>query len=357
MVAVLLDSGYNNSVWCKKIYDSLTEQLRQKRITFCEIFDVCPSNIDTVFVIASNLNWMTTTIKKLNSGGICPIVLCNQIESIPGCIYNCVCSDINASMQLLSNTLKNEGKKRIALYGINPKSIADICRTDSLMAFKNNHFEKMQIFTNNGSLENCFEEFSKIINEFDAAICANDLVAVSLVRNIKKTHPELLKNFSIISCASSGISEYYRDNIKSLDINYEQYGHAALYLYESIKKHSYLSGMIVKIVWTYDNKKPDLSRQDVLLDYCENIDEFYNDEELHEMLIVEKTISTADKTDKIILNGLIKNLTYEAISDKCFLTEGSVKYRIKNLVAASGAIDKTSMIKLLKKYINGKTII
>ena len=357
MVAILLDSGYNNSVWCKKIYNSLTEQLRQKRIPFCEIFDVCPKDIDTVFVIASDLNWTTSIIKKLNQGGICPIILCNQIESIPGCIYNCVCSDINASMQLLSKTLSLEGKKKIALYGINTNSIADICRTDSLMTFKNNYFEKMQIFTNSGSLQKCFDDFSNAITQFDAAICANDLVAISLVRNIRKTNPDLLNNFSIISCASSDMAEYYRENIKSLDINYEQYGHAALYIYDSIQKHSYLSGMIAKIVWTFDNKKSKAIRQEVLFESYENTDEFYNDRELYEMLIVEKILSIADSTDKIILNGLICGSSYDDISQNCFLTEGSIKYRIKNLVSDSGANDKATVVELLKKYTNGKTIV
>ena len=62
-------------------------------------------------------------------------------------------------MKYLINELKAAGKTRVALYGVNTSSISDIGRVDGLFAFKDESFNKMRIFTNNGSLKNCFDEF------------------------------------------------------------------------------------------------------------------------------------------------------------------------------------------------------
>lgn len=187
-------------------------------------------------------------------------------------------------------------------------------------------------------------------------ICANDLVAVSLVRNINNTDPALFDKLSIISCASSDVASFYRDRIKSLDISYEEYGKAALYVYDSIKKHSYLSGLTAKIVWSFDTEKQNTEKCDVLLCDLDSTDEFYSDEEMHEMLTVEKLLSISDDTDNSILRGLVNGLPYEKIAGECFLSEGSVKYRLKNLIAESGAKNKQTLILLLKKYLNGKEL-
>ena len=112
MVAILIDTKYANSLWCKNLQNSLIERLRQKRIPFCEIFDTCPADIETVFMIASDREWIISSIKQLNLGGVYPILLCNQLENLPGCIYNCVCSDINSSMKILLDTLKKREKRR-----------------------------------------------------------------------------------------------------------------------------------------------------------------------------------------------------------------------------------------------------
>lgn len=351
MVGILLDTTYAKSVWCKNLYESLTARLREKRISYCEILDSCDSDLDTVFIIASELNWTTSIIKQLNSNGINPILLCNQYEHLPGCIYNCVCSDIDVSMKNLVNTLKTKNKSRIALYGINTSSIADISRVDSLFNWKEQHFETMQVFNNNGSLEKCFRDFDSRKNDFDAAICANDFVAVSLVRKLKESNPDFLDNFYVISCVKSKISAYYRKHILSLNMNFEQYGEAAVYIYEALKKHTYLSGMTTKVLWSLNSDKQFTSKH-IELNAAPSHDPFYKDTELNEMLIVDKLLDSADDIEQTIIDGLLRDDSLERIAESCFLTVGGIKYRIKKMISLCGAKDKSQMINLLKKYIS-----
>ncbi|MBQ6706417.1 MAG: hypothetical protein IJN07_02765 [Clostridia bacterium] len=351
MVGILLDTNYASSLWCKNLYMSLTARLRDKRIPFVELADTCGGDLDTVFIIASDREWTRSAIQQLNAGNIRPILICNQSEHLPGCIYSCVCSDISNSMKNLLDTLKIKKKSRIALFGMNTDSIADTSRVDSLFVWKESAFETLEVFTNNGSLADCFDRFYARCDRFDAAICLNDFAAVSLVRHLREKAPEKLEKLYILSCAANEISGHYRDHILSLNMNFEQYGKGAVYIYEALKKHRYLSEMTVRVVWSLETEK-ETPPSSVHLSLPEGKDRFYQDPELNEMMIVDKLLTLSDDTDKKIIEGLLQNDTYEQIADRCFLTVGSVKYHIKKLLQLSGAADKDQMVTLLKTYLS-----
>ena len=351
MVGILLDTKYSESLWCKSLYESLITALRQKRIVFCELCDNYDKSLDAVFIIASDREWTVSAITQLNQSGVKPIVICNQSESLSGCIYSCVCSDINASMKNLLDMLKSKGKSRVALYGINTDSIPDISRVDSLFNWRGRYFETMKIFNNNGSLKNCFNDFYPHINEFDAIICANDFAAISLVRKLLEADPEKLRDLYIISCAQTHLSGCYRNYILSLNMNFEQYGKAAVYVYNATQKHTYISEMTVKVLWSLENSETVTHDRNVKLELKSSDDSFYSDSELAEMLIVDKLLKSADDTEKKIIDCLANDEKTEKIADVCFLTVGAVKYRINKMVSESGAKDKGEMVALLKKYI------
>lgn len=352
MVAILIENSYARSLWCEKMHLALVERLRAKRIAFCEIYDTCSHNIKTVFIIGSNQAWLSSTIKQFNKNNVVPIVLCNQLDAMPGCVYNCVCSDITASMNTLLNLLKSKNKKKVAIYGVNPSSLSDISRADTLMVSKDESIEKMTLFLNEGSLTECFDEFYSVANEYDCVICANDFAAISLIKRLKLENGDLLKNLLILSCTSSKLLDCYREHIISLDVNYKSYGKAAVYIYEALQKHKFLSGLTVKVEWDLSSSYPPPSGEKITLNQNTVDDCFYNDPELVDMLIVDRLYTFSDDLDKKILDSLINGLSIEEISQECFLSVNAIKYRIKNLVENSGAKDKSQIINLLKEYRN-----
>lgn len=352
MVAILQDKKYINSLWCKNIYSGLTKRLREKRIPFCEIYDSCPNDIEAVFIIGSDLIWTSTTIRSLNRGGIVPILICNIAENLPGCIYNCVSSDINASMKHILDTLSVRKKRKIAVYGVNTDSISDIGRTDSLLFWRFNSFDSFLLFENKGSLDECFKRFYPNINTFDAVICTNDFAAISLVKHLEEIAPEQLDRLQITCCTTSELSKSYKDIIISLDTHYEQYGKAAVYIYEALQKHCYLSGITVQVSWDIEERSTEISDSPININDVHSSDTFYEDPELNDMLVVDRLLTLSDETDKKILCLLMQNYSYEKISEICFLSINAIKYRIKKLAQNSNAINKNNMIDLAKKYIH-----
>ena len=347
MVAILIDPKYAKSLWCKNLCHSLTEQLRRRRIPFCEIRDSVPDEYEVVFMIASDYQWIESAIHRLNLAGIQPILLCNQPGHFPGRLYSCVHLNIDAGMRSLLNRLRHTRKRRPTIYGVNPHSVSDLNLVESLLAWRGEEFAPMRVFVNDGSLKRCFEDFYPCVGDFDSVICTNDFAAVSLIRNLREKTGRPLRDIGIVSCIKSEISEYYRQDIVSLSFDFEQFGRAAVYVYDSIRKHPYVSNLSVGVNWGTE----EMVRHTARLDFSESTDAFYQDPELQEMLIVDKLLKASDETDRQIVNDLLDGCSYESITERRFLAEGTIKYRLKKMFAACGTNSREELLRLTRKYI------
>ena len=353
MVAILTEPTYIESMWGKTIYLSLTDNLRKKRISFCEIIDTIPKNIDTVFIIASDYEWIKDTVLNLNSCGYKPILLGNQTEPIAGCSYSCVCSDIIGSVKYILNNLNSDKKLRVALYGVNTNSLTDISRIEKFFEQKSQNLDLIKIFLNNGSLANCYKDFFKEADNFDAVICSNDLSAVSLIRHLEADGAfNIIKNLKILSYSQSNLSKLYGNKIISVNMNLKQFGKAAVFIYEKLKSCPYISNMTINILLN------DIPQENVHSDFDfidfkknENHDIIYDDPELSEMIAAEKILETDSLMDKTILAELIKGKAVSEISAVCFLTESGVKYRIKKMLKKYKLNNKNELISVIKNYL------
>ena len=353
MVTILTEPAYGESMWCKALLSSLKLRLKQKRISFCVVFDEIPKGTDAVFIIAADINWIKATVTQLNEHGIKPILICNQAEQIIGCSYSCVCTDISGSMRYILGKLREAGKTRIALYGVNTSSIADVGRVDGLFALKDNSFDSMEIFHNNGSLEKCYNDFSQKAQQFDAVICFNDFVAVSLIRHLKAENPEALSSIKILSCSQTKISDRCRDLYTSINLNFEQYGKAAVFIYEKLKQHRYISQLTLSVDWSL-NSPHDTSDVPlkIKLENVENTDAIYSDKELSDMIAAEKILNLPLECDREIVRQISFGKSISEISQICFMSESNVKYRLKKILSECGISDKEKLKSIVKNYID-----
>ena len=63
-------------------------------------------------------------------------------------------------------------------------------------------------------------------------------------------------------------------------------------------------------------------------------------------------LSHCDELDLKILAGLIRNARYADLSENLYISENTLKCRIKKLLSFSGGMSRKSLMKLAKKYIN-----
>lgn len=361
MVSIMIDPSFSNSIWCSSMLAGLVSQLKVKRIPFRQIedFSQLPENCRYIFLVGSDDTWVRSVLKVCNSLGVYPIFLGNEANHFSEFEYSTVCSDVIGSMINIVSALRAMNRHRIALYGVNPQSIADRGRQEAYLAtVKEGQFN---IFYNHGNLERCYQDFIRssahITAEYDAVICANSFAAISLITRLMRDDPARLKRLMILGYQDVWLSELYDDYYSTVQLNFEEYGKAAVMILDNLRKNGNISHMIIAIKWNcgildiqrQDNKKPVLNPLTIQLPRPK--DAFYEDPEILEMLLLEKVLYESEDLDKRILRHLLAGESYEQIAESCFLTVSTVKYRVKKMVGLCRLKNRTELLTLLQKYI------
>lgn len=362
MILIMVEEGYEDSIWCLNLLEGLSSRLRHKRIPFRQIrgLEEVQRADRYLYLIGSNNLWLEEAVRASNAAGVYPILLCNQADHAFDADYSTVCLDVVNSMRRLVELLERQGHRRIALYGVNPQSVSDEGREKGYLTARRHNADtrgKNDIFFNTGSLENCFEVFFRRRAEYDAVICVNEFAAVSLARRMRQRDPERLGKVPIISCADGWLSQFYQDCILSVRGNFDARAKAAVDLVENLKKNPELSHVIMTVRWdfsmlegTKQRREPEPQRMPVR-QLPRIQDAFYEDPELGEMMLVERLLRESGKTDRRLLWRLLNGDSYAQISESCFLTESAIKYRIRKMVELCRVSGRAQLTALLKKYL------
>lgn len=357
MILIFVEDAYSHSIWCQNLIDGLVSELKLKRIAFRFITSAEELNADCPFlyVIGSSNEWVRAVLEASTRRGIYPILLCNQAFHELDMTYSTVCSDTSGSMQHLVDTLIAAGRTRIALYGVNPYSVSDESRQKGFHAATHQQ-NQQDVYINNGCLEQCFVRFREKLPDYDAVICANDFAAISLVRNLVHYYPSELDRLLIIGCAETQLTEYYSKYVLSIRVNFLEYGRAAVMLLENLKRNPYLSHIVMAIRWDFSpltslHKLAASQKEPQLPAIPKSKDVFYKDQELYDMLRLERMLNECDSVDKEVISCLLNNEPYDIIAERCFVTISTIKYRVKKMISISKSANRTELIQLLREYL------
>ena len=357
-VLILKEPAYSGSIWCGNLTSGLVGELKQKRITYkiIDSLNEIKAFHKYSFIIGSDNEWVRSVLTECGEMGIYPILLCNQISRKFDVNYSTVCSDIAGSMKHLVEILESAGKERIALYGVNPQSVSDEGRKDSFLAARG-LTEERDIYQNGSSLENCFDSFLPRAEEYDVVICTNDFAAISLVRHLEKRRQDILDKILIIGCAEARLTESYAKRILSVRLNFEEYGRAAVAILNNVKRNPFISSIVIMIKWDcptlQDISPKQEGRMNSRKEYvsAEGTDTFYSDSELWEMMLVECLLCQCKDVDDQIIKKIMEGQSYETIAEQCFLTESSIKYRVKRMEKICRVKGRRQLSALLCRYL------
>ena len=351
---IISEESYMKSSWYAQIISGLKSEARKRRISldiFSDIGLIKAAANEPIFVVGSDYQWLCKTVAKIQKLGGHPIILNNQQHHALFGKYSYVSTDIALSISYIIKLFFSQNKRKIALYGINSSSLADISRVSAFCA----ECDKNDVFYNDVSLEKCFDSFESEYNlkKYDAVICANDYAAASLLRHMKNSNINA-DSFSIISYSNTLLSASISPSLTSVSINYKNFASAAFMIASSVEKSPFITGMSVAVEWEIVYRstlcKPTAEPQ-VTSDFeVIGPDSFYSDSELVEMMNIEKLLNHIDDTDREIIAMISKKKSYEKICEKCFLTETALKYRIKKLKEICKVKSKNDIMPLIEKY-------
>ena len=352
-----VEKEYRDTSWCVETLKGLYAELKRKKQTAVEVDDIATLSVSesersSVIIIGSLKSWISDRITEVSEKGMLPIVLNNVGVVYTNKSYSNVSSDVYGALRTAIHTCKSCGKGRIALYGINPNSVADAIRKKAFLRVGGN---EKDVFDNRGSLRGCFYSFFPSVECYDTIICANDFVAVSLVTRLKKVGYNLDRLY-IISCSDGIMLEKISPSVTAFSRNFKAFGKSAVLTHETFVKNSNISYIDIHIKYDMcirETTKGLVVQEEparVLNLDIENPVNIYCDQELQEIMKVENLMRNCDALDMQIIEAFKAKKTYENVAADLFISLSAVKYRKKKLCKLAQVSSVKALVELLNKH-------
>ena len=350
------DPNYTNSRRYKRILNSFLDTAHKRRLdlTLLDGIDALSHHnfcdTDVLFLLSGRQNWLSEICSICEPIFDNRIIILNNFEqsSYIG-KASIVSSDVHFNVQTLYHYLQYHGKKRIAMYAVNPNSSSDRFKREVFLTCGG---KEKDIFYNREGFLHCYEQIASRLSDYDGVICVHDYSAISLISHLKDRG-----NLFITSCGETSLLRTFTPSITHVENNYSSFGNTGFDLCHILLKNKDVNSVKIHIA---DNlilgETTDylpLPKQVVpkLPDTKHSGFYFFSDPEVNEMVKVENLLDTCSEDDLLVIQSLLEQDTYAMIAEKLFLSINGVKYKLKKMFQICGVDSKAEFIELLGKYL------
>ena len=345
IINYIAEPSYTKTVWFKETLNGIKEKSNSLRYSLNQIEATnISNNINILMIIGTSMSWVSKILENCNKYDITPIVVsCHPINNSNNSNYVLINHD--AATKECIEYLKQCGKQNIALYGVNSDSYAD--------NIKVNYFEKENIYYIKNNLSACFDEFIKN-NKYDAVICTNYISAIHLINKLKDKDIKVPDDMYVVAYGDSVLGKKIAPSLTTITLDHKSLGYQAVQLYRYIYKNTTRVAVTVslpcKIIPAESTENKDCKKLNTNYSY-EDFDSFSNDNDILEIQSLEKFLRVADHIDFMIIDSMLKKESLSKMSDKLYVSESSIKYRIKKLLSISGFDTFSKLIEAYERYL------
>ena len=353
MVYMLVEQQFAEYPWCQRTLRGIYEEGRKKRITIQEIRSLTQAQPgwNCVLLIVASGHWVDMMTRKARNRGLHPIVLSNWQSNGSGGNVSSVMMDIHSSMQLAVDYLHSLGRKKLAMFGANPSASSDPWR---IRRFQELTGRSEHIFQIQPTIEEAFNRFYAVIDQYDGVICASDFAAVSLVRRLRERGYPIPEKLYVVGYGDMFLSQLSNPSITSISDDYENFGRAALSICALLEKNDTVSVINIllnsrlHIRQTTENR-PYVPTNDPTAEPQLPENQFFRDPEIAGLAKLETLFNQCDETDFSILQLLLQDASYASLARQCFISETAAKYRVKKMQKICGVDSREELARYISK--------
>lgn len=352
LIPVLIEPNYTSSVWAAQTMDGLNQEAIRKKYRILLLDPASYQKTDyvslfgdeapMVVIIGPSMTWVPGALSFFSGRNISCILVCFD----PAETYNLrgmVRMDYIGAMHTVMTYLTQCGRKRIALYGFNPTSSPDL--------LKQRYFEigdlaagvKMpKVFPNLGSLDACYRSFAPSAGQYDAAVCANDMVAVSLMTRLKRDGVSVPGDIFVASFGDSMLARSVSPTITSASLDHTEMGRQAAALYGYLSRRQGTASVSIRVKSTLHIGGstaflPFRTAEPALPAFAgpQNFN-FYDDPEIALLTRMETLLGACDETDLKLLRGMLNRTPVRQLEEEAFITASALAYRKKRIQSLAG---------------------
>ncbi len=365
---VLCDPKYRHGVWCDAKLRGITDEASRRRIQ-PQIFTNISAAVSyaekcdgesSVILLFDSVSWMCKATEALSVCRTHVILSANFVDIPLPVSYSLVGTDVDAAMRTAVDYLHSCGKRRVALVGANTDSCNDRSRVTMLKKYLSP--EECKIYYVDVDMLDCFDEFLKEQDSFDAAFCTNDFLAICLEECMKE-HPRSGERLFIISHTDTVMSRLYGDGITSVTTNFYDCGRMLVETHFNRLKFGVASSAMLlpaelKIRGSTCNIPYLPSR--VLPAPLQN-EPASAPKQLRlptgEIGRLERMLASSDLVNLKLIYCLLCGFNYERMSEFCFISAETARYRVRRIRTALGVQKRAEVAELIRTYVKKESLL
>ena len=379
-VHIYIDPSYKDTLWCTQTLKGITEEATKKRysIKVLEADNIYKVDLDKFFeheskrilLILSTSVILSKKFNKFFSENSVHLLYINHQSTSNMYRYSNIIIDYYESMRKITDYLEGCGRNRIALYGIYPDSSTDLIKKN-FFEDRNRHIQKYGngeniFYRDSDDRENsaidCFMQFERSIENYDAVICANDLIAKLLIDNLQKIGKRVPEDLYVVSFGDYILAQIGTPTITAVTVDHEQLGRQAIYTYSYLCKASadiYITAKVtprlsIRESTAKSEYKPSKKTTVDAVDHSTS--DFYRDLEIISVITFENMLTKCDKLDMQILIGVMNHMTYMQLSEKLFVSENVISYRVKRLCKLASIPSKSKLAEAANRFLSAEAV-
>lgn len=353
-IYIMIEDDFARTVWGKATLEGMKHKAAALKHEICEV-DGMDVDFDEqkriVILVGTDNAWINKTLCELWDKNIRAIVLnCQPTEIVPETSY--ILIDYACATYESVQYLYSCGRRKIALFAINPGSITDTTKHKSFVEIG---LSDDDVYISSDSLSECYARLKANISKYNAVICANDIAAVALIRRLEADGVKVPEDIYIVSFGSLLIGRYFSHKLTTMTLNDEELGRQAVSMYAYLVKSEVDINVRVTIPCelvigdTTEHRASDRQKL-TLKSHTSDDNYFYSDADVRELMSIENFLTRCDDTDIKIISGIMNEMSYADIGEKVYISENAVKYRVKRMLSCVSAQSKNDFKLLMKTY-------
>ena len=370
-VKIFLQSNTKTDFWIQQTQKALAAEILRKRYTaeYVEALDASTLDLDSLFAAGEPRVLLYLGYSKLGTPknlthlverGIHPILVNNGLANFSGSCSRVFINYRDAIEKAIGYYTEN-GRNRIALYGINPSSptdkIMENCFADHLVA--NGKDPARDIYYNYASITACCAEFLPHACAYNAVICANNIVAVTLLSSLRAEGIRVPEDIQLLSLGvSTLLAEQASVPITTVSADHDSIARQAITAYTLLRKYSGETTLTMRVAPQFHIRASTafaplpatFSPAFPITEKTPSVN-FYKDPVAKEVFAVEQLLLGCDTTDLAILTRLRQGVSYPKIADELFTSVNTVSYRVKRMCRLAKCESKEELIARISLYL------
>lgn len=370
-IKVFIQANTKNDFWNQQARKAIAAEILRKRYAsaYFEALDADELDFDKIFAkdeqrvmlyIGYAKSKTPANLQHMVKHGVHPILINNGLTSFSSSCSRVFINYREAAEKAIGYLTAN-GRSRIALYGINPSSptdkIMEDCFADHM--YITGKEPQHDVYYNYASIAQCYAEFGPHAAAYDAVICANDIIAVTLIGSLKAAGIRVPEDLYVLSC---GISTLFAEQaavpVTTISVEHEEIGKQAILAYSILQKNAdamtltlrAAPKLTVRASTDFAPPPKTFSPVFVLAEKTTAVN-FYKDPATQSFFSIENLLLGCDDLDRGILHGILMGETYPSIAERLYTSGNMISYRVKRMCRLAGCANRQELITLVAPYL------